>query len=149
MAIGKNLKYVCKMRGMTLKELSENSGVPVGTIYSITLRDPESINSETMKSLCTALGISSESIIYGDLLGMYEGYEIPKEEKTAINKNGLGSLLDLDGYNIVFSEYGIFLIYPGGKRYISPKESEQLTRECSKMVKYVLDDFIKNAKKDG
>lgn len=149
MAIGKNLKYICKMRGMTLKELSEKSGIPIGTIYSITQRDPDSINSETMKNLCIALGISSDSIVYGDLLGMYEGYGIPKEEKKAINNNGLGALLDLDGYDLTFSEYGIFLIYPGGKKYISPEVSEKLTAECSKLVKYVLNDFLINSETDG
>ena len=82
MAIGKNLKYICKMRGITLKELSEKSGVPLGTIYSITLRDPGSINSETMKALCDTLGVESVFIESGDLLGCYEGYGIPKKEKN-------------------------------------------------------------------
>lgn len=144
MAIGKNLKYICKMRGMTLKELSEKSGVPIGTIYSITLRDPSSINSETMKSLCDALGIDAVFIEASDLLGCYEGYGVPKEEKKAISPNGLGGLLDLNGYNLVFSESGFCLIYPGGKKYIDPEEFERLTVECSKMVRYVLDDFVKN-----
>ncbi len=149
MAIGKNLKYICKMRGMTLKELSENSGVPMGTIYSITQRDPDGINSETMNSLCVALGVSSDSIIYGNLLGIYEGYGIPRKEKKAINNNGLGALLDLDGYALTFSENGIFLIYPGGKKYISPEVSEKLTSECSKVVRYVLNDFLINSENDG
>lgn len=149
MAIGKNLKYICKMRGITLKELSEKSGVPLGTIYSITLRDPGSINSETMKALCDTLGIESVFIESGDLLGCYEGYGIPKEEKTAKSTNGFGALISLKGYGLEYSEMGFRLIYPNGKIYIDPDEFESLSLECSKMVRYVLNDFISNNKKNS
>lgn len=142
MGIGKNLKYICKMRGITLKELSEKSGVPIGTIYSITLRDPESINSDTMRRFCDALGIEDGFLLYGDVLG-WVGYGIPEKEKVAKSTNGLGALITLEGYDLEFSQNGFELLYPtGDKIEVNPDDFEELTEECSKLVRYVLNDFI-------
>lgn len=149
MGIGKNLKYICKMRGITLKELSEKSGVPMGTIYSITQRDPMSINSDTMRSFCDALGIEAGFIEYGELLG-WEGYGIPETEKTAKSTHGLGALITLEGYDLEFSRHGFELVYPGGGKIgVNPDDFEELAEECSKLVRYALNDFIYKKNKEA
>ena len=64
MAIGENLKKICKSRGMSLTELSKLSGVSVKTIYYITANDPKSISTLTMEKLCKALNV--ETLLYED-----------------------------------------------------------------------------------
>ncbi len=62
MGIGKYIKEECKKRGMTLKDLSKESGVSIKTIYYITLNDPEEIMTGTMNKLQKALDTNKDMI---------------------------------------------------------------------------------------
>ena len=57
MGIGKNLKELLKEKNISIKELSELSGISVNTLYSITKRDPKVVNSETIEKIASALEI--------------------------------------------------------------------------------------------
>lgn len=57
MAIGENIKDLCSEKGLTLKELSEKSGIPVNTIYTLTREDPENARNTTLKPLADALEV--------------------------------------------------------------------------------------------
>lgn len=83
MPIGENIKDLCKEKGITLKELSEKSGVPVNTIYTLTREDPINARGKTLKPLAEALGVSVE------ILQMRSGVKDWAEE---INSNFYGAL---------------------------------------------------------
>lgn len=56
MGIGKQLKAILKKRNMSIAFLSKLSGISVNTLYSITKKDPSSINTSTLQSIAAALG---------------------------------------------------------------------------------------------
>lgn len=58
MGIGKNVKALAKAKGLNLVELSEKSGVPVNTIYTLTGEDPENATTRTLSRLAEALEVS-------------------------------------------------------------------------------------------
>lgn len=63
MALGKNVKTLRLQKNWTLKELSQRSNVPVGTIGAIEVRD--SVRSEYASKLALALGISTDELVTG------------------------------------------------------------------------------------
>ena len=64
MALGKNVKALREKRGWTLKDLSKLSGVPVGTIGAIEVRD--SVRSEYAVRLAQGLGVDVSELMDGD-----------------------------------------------------------------------------------
>lgn len=58
MGIGKNVKALAKAKGLNLIELSEKSGVPINTIYTLTREDPENATTRTLSRLAKALEVS-------------------------------------------------------------------------------------------
>ncbi len=58
MGIGVNLKRILAEKRMTIKELSERSGIPINTLYSITKRDSESVNSSILTKIAKELNVS-------------------------------------------------------------------------------------------
>jgi len=61
MALGKTVKALRDARGWTLKELSKRSGVPVGTIGALEVRD--SVRSEYAAKLAQGFGVSLEELL--------------------------------------------------------------------------------------
>ena len=61
MALGKNVKTLREQKNWTLKELSQRSKVPVGTIGAIEVRD--SVRSEYASKLAQALGVSTDELM--------------------------------------------------------------------------------------
>lgn len=57
MGIGKNVKALAKAKGLNLIELSEKSGVPVNTIYTLTQVDPKNATTRTLDKLAKALEV--------------------------------------------------------------------------------------------
>lgn len=143
MSIGKNLKYVCKLKGITLKDLSNETGLAYSTITNIVSRDPESISYTTMDKLCKALGVDSISLEAGDILGYYSFEERQKKEIIdSIKKYGMSTLISIPGYSLTFENGIMKLITPKKKIPINDDELEELEKLCSHMVKYELDQFI-------
>lgn len=62
MGIGKNVKALAKAKGLNLVELSEKSGVPVNTIYTLTQVDPKNATSRTLDKLAKALEVNIETL---------------------------------------------------------------------------------------
>lgn len=65
MGIGKNVKALAKDRGLNLIELSEKSGVPVNTIYTLTQVDPKNATTRTIDKLAKALEVHPETLRTG------------------------------------------------------------------------------------
>lgn len=62
MGLGTNLKKILKENNMTIKELSEKSGVSINTLYSITKRDSLMSRYDIIKKISSALEISTEEL---------------------------------------------------------------------------------------
>ena len=64
MGTGENLKRILSKKGMTIKGLSEISGVPLNTLYSITKRDSKNTRSATLQKIADALGVHISELSY-------------------------------------------------------------------------------------
>lgn len=62
MAIGKNLKYILKHKKMSLKELADNSGVSVHTLYGIIKRDNQTVKPDILEKISNSLNISAMAL---------------------------------------------------------------------------------------
>ena len=65
MEIGKNVKALAKDRGLNLVELSEKSGVPLNTIYTLTREDPRNATMRTIDRLAEALKVDVRTLQTG------------------------------------------------------------------------------------
>lgn len=62
MGLGVRLKEIIKRQGLTIKELSEQSGVSLNTLYSITKRDNNMARYDIVEKIAKALNISVEEL---------------------------------------------------------------------------------------
>jgi len=63
MAIGTRLKEILKQKKMTVKQLSEISGVSENTLYGIIKRDNKTINPDIAGKIVDALGIGINHLL--------------------------------------------------------------------------------------
>ena len=96
MGVGIMLKTILRERGMTIKRLAELADVPLNTLYSITKRDSERVDSVILMRISRALGVPVASLLPGDPLdlgGGLQGYKVDgrlfltKESLDAIKKH--------------------------------------------------------------
>ena len=57
MGVGIRIKKILREKNMTIKELSDKSGVSLNTLYSITKRDSKRIDNIILQKICAALDI--------------------------------------------------------------------------------------------
>ena len=67
MGIGKNVKALARSRRLSLVELSEKSGVPLNTIYTLTREDPRNATMRTLDRLAEALEVDVRTLQTGML----------------------------------------------------------------------------------
>lgn len=68
MGFGKRLKEILKNKGITIKELSDMTGISLNTLYSITKRDTSMPTREIIDKITVALQIElSELVTLGDI----------------------------------------------------------------------------------
>ena len=60
MGLGIRIKEILKTRGLTIKELSQMSGVSINTLYSITKRDNNMARYDIVHKIATALNMSAK-----------------------------------------------------------------------------------------
>ena len=63
MGFGTILKDILADKNMSIKELSEATGIPLNTLYSITKRDTINVRPETLKKISQALDIPTDELI--------------------------------------------------------------------------------------
>lgn len=63
MGVGLALKKVLRDRKMTIKQLSESSGISVNTLYSITKRDSERVDNVILDRIASVLGVSTDYLL--------------------------------------------------------------------------------------
>ena len=68
MGFGNKLKEVLKKKGITIKELSELSGISINTLYSITKRDTQIPDREIVDKIVAALNINKSELYTFDII---------------------------------------------------------------------------------
>lgn len=63
MGTGTVLKNILASRNISIKELSEMTGISVNTLYSITARDSKNIRSDTLQKISEALKLNGREIL--------------------------------------------------------------------------------------
>lgn len=108
MGLGTNLKKILKERNMTIKELSELSGISINTLYSITKRDSNMARYDIVKKISNVLNISVEELA-GFRIDESQGdpktarlYEMIKHDKKDQKKKT--SSLDANAIRVAINE---------------------------------------------
>jgi len=84
MALGKNIKTHREARGWDQKKLSQMSGVDVGTISALEVRDSK--RSDKASALARAFGISTDELITGSPLHTIDGDAVGVTHRRAIGQ---------------------------------------------------------------
>lgn len=100
MTLGQNIKRLRSDRGWTLADLSERSGVDVGTIHALEQRN--SGRSKFAGALARAFGIGLESLL-DDQIGETAGLAIPIPKTADKSGFGLGQKSEEDGISLTSS----------------------------------------------
>ena len=113
MGIGLQIKRILKDKGMTIKDVYEISGISINSLYSITKRDPDMVNMETLKKISEALQININELINYSVIGTHE------EIKENVEKNNLEGLLSL-----LYNELNIKIVYQDDMAILLIKDSQ-------------------------
>lgn len=65
MGIGMRIKEALRDRNMTIKQLAEESGISINTLYSITKRDSERVDSLLLQKIASVLQVDANWLRYG------------------------------------------------------------------------------------
>ena len=153
MAIGENLKRICKEKGITLTELSRLSGVSVKTIYYIPANDLNNINTTTMEKLCKALEVDSARLVldpeaYNELIKKHSslfiehGIEPERQCLSVTLPEGVYLIEDPEPIPGLFGYAEEFkIVYPDGHIDITRKELEEINENIRRYVAFTLEDF--------
>lgn len=63
MGVGIRIKRILRDKNMTIKQLSELSGVSLNTLYSITKRDSERVDEVILQHISAALGTTPNRLL--------------------------------------------------------------------------------------
>lgn len=63
MGIGQTLKRILHDKNMTIKQLSEVTGISINTLYSITKRDSVNVRTEIIEKIAKALDVPVERLL--------------------------------------------------------------------------------------
>ena len=66
MGIGATIKSLLNAKKMTVKQLAENTGIPINTLYSITKRDCQNVRSDNLSKIASALGVNPNYLLFTD-----------------------------------------------------------------------------------
>lgn len=143
MAIGIRLKEILKQKKMTVKQLSENSGVSENTLYGIIKRDNKTINPDIATKITTALEIK-----IADLMGISDYLEDAEQaiHETTSFKDYLGVL----GYEVHESPYNdkwvIHIKDSDVDVYISDEEMNTLERTTVENIDLRITKYMSDGK---
>lgn len=123
MGIGYNIKEFLKIKGKTIKWLAEETGISVNTLYSITKRDSERINIDSLNKIAKCLEVPAEALADINLLFISDSEEsdtkkpmiqrkhlVGKEEEELYQSEDLknaSKLFDALGYKTIENKNGI------------------------------------------
>ena len=91
MGVGENIKNCLSQKGMTIKWLSEETGIPINTLYSITKRDSKKVRNDMLESISTTLGVKSY-----ELMGVQGAKPVAPDDPGLPSNNPPGPLHDIE-----------------------------------------------------
>lgn len=94
MGVGLRLKELLRDRKITIKQLSEDANIPINTLYSITKRDSERVDSVILQRIADTLGVSADYLLgQYHLKGIidYKSADIRQRIFTGIEQAGLSN----------------------------------------------------------
>lgn len=88
MGVGTKIKAILKEQKKTIKQLAEESGVPVNTLYSITKRDSEWVTPVVLEKVSQALSVPISAIM-PDVPDVIKKSALEFAERTAAQNRAL------------------------------------------------------------
>lgn len=106
MGIGKKIGELCKLRGISLRRLASDAGIPYTTVYSSVKRDSDSIDSETIRKIAKALNVDPVEIVLTDLSeeSVNRAVLVIKEENSRKKLEMFISAVNYAGFTVVFGD---------------------------------------------
>lgn len=105
MGVGMRLKSILRDKKMTIKQLSEKSGIPLNTLYSITKRDSLRVDRVILERISIALEVSVDDLLcktdfsFPDLRGQTQTFQpFTKTDDELLKLGGFGVLAEF--YNL-------------------------------------------------
>ena len=92
MGAGENIKRLLSKKGMTIKGLSEITGISLNTLYSITKRDSKNVRSDNLQKIADALGVPVDELLTSAPYG-----------RTIVIESDGSQGVDLDRYEELFA----------------------------------------------
>lgn len=90
MGVGTKIKAILKEQKKTIKQLAEESGVPLNTLYSITKRDSKVVSEPVLEKISNALGVSKDIFIPSVVReSAWEFAEQQAQQNQVLEKRGL------------------------------------------------------------
>lgn len=90
MGVGTKIKAILKEQKKTIKQLAEESGVPLNTLYSITKRDSKVVSEPVLEKISNALGVSTDIFIPSVVReSAWEFAEQQAQQNQVLEKRGL------------------------------------------------------------
>lgn len=140
MGIGARIKEILKTKRMTIKELAEKTNIPLNTLYSITKRDDQTVRSDILYEIASALGVTVDELLYGRMLSdikkmAEDEHYIPNEEynKIKTEQDMFDSMMSTiaETYQQL-TGLGKILLYRSAKLYFSIPEMRIAPHEKAK-----------------
>lgn len=129
MGVGIRLKEVLRKRGMTIKQLSELSGVPVNTLYSITKRDSNRVDVLILNRIAEVLNISTD-VLNEQQIGIDMPDKRGKTETFFPWTKADQTVFDLGGFEAL-AEF----------EFLSDEDRAEALRDINKFVQFTLSKY--------
>ena len=140
MAAGKLLKKLLKKNKKTIKWLSEQTGIPTTTLYSITKRDTKVIDIEKVEKISMALNIDVGVLCsYFDTSLLHSSSEYEVEPPTSGDEKETEMELDKKELRKKLNENSAYLVKEAADIYKLLLDEYDLGIEQIKVIAYLLD----------
>ncbi len=146
MGLGTRIKELIKMKGITIKELSKKTNIPVNTLYSITGRDSNNAKMDTISKIANALDVTIDYLIGIDASEeLAEQYEI----RRGVFNNYLFSLgfsvetplepADYPSYHCIgYNDRSDFKV-------VDANMFNNFQDECNKYITYLMNNLLEKS----
>ena len=99
MGIGKNLKRIAKLKGYSLKEIAQHTGISINTLYSITKKDDVKVNEKYLTQIADFLGVTTEALTESEQVPEYFDRISEIMERLYVKQENIS---DLDYFDLTF-----------------------------------------------
>lgn len=108
MGVGAKIKALLSERNMTIKELSEKTGISINTLYSITKRDSSNVRLSTLEAIAKALDVKPEALMTFKQFEAKcdQAFAALQQQENELRKNliALSNMLNVFGLSAVIED---------------------------------------------